>query len=200
MRPRNSTPEIFTTVDSFSLTWFGLSLLQSHVSRIQSMRQNEDAHAARLHRLESQLNGAPHARISRTSSRTSRANTRETLEPPSGGQAYPSFPPPPPDDAREADVSSTASALSTLSSLSLASHDERTVPAEKERQKEEKEKESSGDEDSKRRTRSASSVSGFFPTRACFRASVAPSRDEWQGRSMRRARCPQILVFIIRAH
>ena len=126
---------------------------------MQVMRQNEDAQAARLQRLESQLSGASHARMSRTISRTSRGNSRETLEPPGGGQVYPSFPPPPTDDAREADVSSTASALSTLSSLSLASRDERAVSAEKERQTEEKEKESSGDEDSKRRVRSGSSVS-----------------------------------------
>ncbi|KAF0296128.1 Formin-like protein 1 [Amphibalanus amphitrite] len=131
--------------------------LKNHATRIQSMRQNEDAQSARLQRLESQLTAAPHSRISRTSSRTSRG----TLEPPGGAQVYPSFPAPPRDDAREADMSSTGSVLSsTLSSISLASRDERAASAEKERQIEEKEKESSGDEERKSRNRSESSTQG----------------------------------------
>ena len=130
------------------------------------MRQNEDVQSARLQRLESQLNGAPHKRASRTNSRTSRASSHENLplETSNGRQAYPSFPPPPTDDAREADVSSTASALSTLSSLSAESRDEhsrgeRADSAEKERKVEEKEKESSEEDDSKRMTRGTISVS-----------------------------------------
>ena len=120
------------------------------------MRENEDLQTARLKRLECELSGAPHQRLSRANSQTARPTSRGSppLEPSIGGQVYPSFPPPPPID----DVSSLESALSTLSSLSAASRGQRAESADQQRQQQEKE--NSEEDEDKRRSRNTNSVSG----------------------------------------